>query len=268
MILPAAQSAAAQIHPGHDHESDHHAGGLHHLPTIGPLYPLKLGPAAPQERHQPRERPTPCGPERRRGRGGHFARLGACRTRRRAPEARPACWANRRLHRRWRTASSSPPPRSAVLKGRRSGPRARPRAGPRRARRPAWRDSAGRGAVALGPSAFAGARTDVWAVRSEVARTRGHRLRPSCVPRSFAVASHAEIPPNSARFAVSGVALAPAAVFAQLESLGVVPLALVRLVVPALALLAGEGGSDPDISAGHLALPDGWSVSAGDRRAC
>jgi hypothetical protein len=51
-----------------------------------------------------------------------------------------------------------------------------------------------------------------------------------------------------------GVAPAPAAVLAQLQSLRIVPLALVRLVVPALALLAGEGCSDPDVSTGHFAL--------------
>ena len=57
---------------------------------------------------------------------------------------------------------------------------------------------------------------------------------------------------RSARLAVRGVAPAPAAVLAQLESLGVVPLALVRLVVPALALFACESGGDPDVSTGHL----------------
>jgi hypothetical protein len=51
---------------------------------------------------------------------------------------------------------------------------------------------------------------------------------------------------------MSCVAPAPAAVFAQLESLGVVSLAFVRLVVPALAFLARERYSDPDVSTGHL----------------
>jgi len=59
------------------------------------------------------------------------------------------------------------------------------------------------------------------------------------------------------------VALAPAAVLAQLEALRVVALALIRLVIPALAFLAGEGGSDPDVSTGHIQIPlrDGMKVS-------
>jgi hypothetical protein len=48
------------------------------------------------------------------------------------------------------------------------------------------------------------------------------------------------------------VATAPAAVLAQLDALWVVALALVGLVVPALAFLARERYSDPDVSAGHF----------------
>jgi hypothetical protein len=48
------------------------------------------------------------------------------------------------------------------------------------------------------------------------------------------------------------MAPAPPAVFAQLDPLGVVALALVRLIVPALADVACERHSDPDISTGHL----------------
>jgi hypothetical protein len=47
------------------------------------------------------------------------------------------------------------------------------------------------------------------------------------------------------------VPLAPAAILAQLKTLGIVALAFVRLVVAASALLAGEGRSDPNISTGH-----------------
>jgi hypothetical protein len=65
-----------------------------------------------------------------------------------------------------------------------------------------------------------------------------------CEPRNFRQ--------QLARFAVRRVALAPAAVLAQLESLRIVPLALIRLVVPALALFACESGGDPDVSTGHL----------------
>jgi hypothetical protein len=66
---------------------------------------------------------------------------------------------------------------------------------------------------------------------------------------------------------MSPVAATPAAVFAQLDPLRVVALALVGLVVPALALLAGEGDSDPDISAGHLDLPVRRGQNSGDPNA-
>ena len=49
---------------------------------------------------------------------------------------------------------------------------------------------------------------------------------------------------------------APLAVLAQRDAIGVVALALVGLVVAALALLAGEGDSDPHVSAGHTPLRD------------
>jgi hypothetical protein len=45
----------------------------------------------------------------------------------------------------------------------------------------------------------------------------------------------------------------PLAVLAQGDAIGVVPLGLVGLVVPALALLTREGDSDPDVSTGHVA---------------
>src|SRR3954451_1227345 len=47
---------------------------------------------------------------------------------------------------------------------------------------------------------------------------------------------------------------APLAVLAQRDAIGVVALALVRLVVAPLALLAGEGDSDAHVSAGHTPL--------------
>jgi hypothetical protein len=62
-----------------------------------------------------------------------------------------------------------------------------------------------------------------------------------------------------------GVAPAPAAVLAQLQSLRIVPLALIRLVIPALALLAGEGCGDPDVSTGHIALLEEVVVWIGAR---
>jgi hypothetical protein len=51
---------------------------------------------------------------------------------------------------------------------------------------------------------------------------------------------------------MSGVPLAPLAVLAHLQSLRVVALALIGLIVTALALLAREGGSDPNVSTGHV----------------
>ena len=52
--------------------------------------------------------------------------------------------------------------------------------------------------------------------------------------------------------AVPRVAPAPLAVLAQRDAIGVVPLGLVGLVVPALALLAREGDGDPDVSTCHV----------------
>src|SRR6188472_1327223 len=49
-----------------------------------------------------------------------------------------------------------------------------------------------------------------------------------------------------------GVLPAPLAVLAHGDAVRVVSLGLVRLVVPALALLAGEGDGDPDVSACHV----------------
>jgi hypothetical protein len=58
-----------------------------------------------------------------------------------------------------------------------------------------------------------------------------------------------------ARLAVRGMPLAPLAVLVKLQPLRVVALALIRLVVAALALLAGEGRSDPHVSTGHGSSP-------------
>jgi len=54
-----------------------------------------------------------------------------------------------------------------------------------------------------------------------------------------------------ARLAVPGMAPAPLAVLAQGDAIRVIALGLLGLVVPALAVLAREGYSDPDVSAGH-----------------
>ena len=65
-----------------------------------------------------------------------------------------------------------------------------------------------------------------------------------CEPRSA--------PVSSARFAVRRVAPAPAAVLAQLQPLRIVPLALVGLIIPSLALFTRESCSDPNISTSHV----------------
>jgi hypothetical protein len=80
-----------------------------------------------------------------------------------------------------------------------------------------------------------------------------HRLRLASPPLlgAFAVPSHGAVL-RLAGLAVRGMTLAPAAVLPELKSLRVVPLALIRLIVPALALFTGESGGDPDVSSGHL----------------
>jgi hypothetical protein len=50
---------------------------------------------------------------------------------------------------------------------------------------------------------------------------------------------------------MAGVLATPATVLAQLDPIRVVALALIRLVVAMLALLAREGDSNSDVSAGH-----------------
>jgi hypothetical protein len=51
---------------------------------------------------------------------------------------------------------------------------------------------------------------------------------------------------------------APLAVLAQRDAIRVVALGLLGLVVPALAFLACEGHSDPDVSAGHDGVLREW----------
>src|SRR3954471_5364485 len=62
--------------------------------------------------------------------------------------------------------------------------------------------------------------------------------------------------PRLAGLPVARVRPAPLAVLAQRDAVGVVALALVRLVVAPLALLACEGDSDAHVSAGHTPLRD------------
>lgn len=81
-------------------------------------------------------------------------------------------------------------------------------------------------------------------------RTRGTLLALLALLRTFAVAGHSSSR-GLARLPMSGMRLAPAAVLAQLDPLRVVALALVRLIVAPLAVLACEGDGDSNVSAGH-----------------
>src|SRR3954451_825673 len=76
-------------------------------------------------------------------------------------------------------------------------------------------------------------------------------------------------PPQLAGLPMARVRAAPLAVLAQRDAIGGVGLALVRLVVAPLALLAGEGDCDADVSAGHTPLrvrcgADRWSGQKND----
>jgi hypothetical protein len=75
-------------------------------------------------------------------------------------------------------------------------------------------------------------------------------LAVSALLRASAIAGHVASL-ALASLPVGRVRLAPAAVLAQLNPLGVVALALVRLVIPSLAVLARERDCDPNVSAGH-----------------
>jgi hypothetical protein len=67
---------------------------------------------------------------------------------------------------------------------------------------------------------------------------------------TFAVTSHSSAPALTG-LPMAGVLATPTAVLAQAHPVGVVALALVRLVVAMLALLAGEGDRNSYVSAGH-----------------
>ena len=221
----------AEVDTGDDHEADHDAGRLHHLPAVRPLYPLQLAPASPEELDQAGRKVRAL----RRDRGGRWER---------------------------RPAESSPGSDSVVR-------------------------------VTLIVVTVAGVGLVFGDLRLGQLRPPDHELllgeldvRGSVLERTRRIFgpvvarggysrpcgsdlrwAHAAVlrcgvygcepltdPARLARFAVRGVAPAPAAVLAQLHPLRIVPLALVRLIVPALALLAGEGCSDPDVSTGHFAL--------------
>src|ERR1700716_2298237 len=81
----------------------------------------------------------------------------------------------------------------------------------------------------------------------------------------LAVARH---PGRLASLAVVGMPTAPTAGLPQLDAVRVVALALIRLVVPPLALLAGKGDRDTDVSAGHQDSPVVVGLRGAGRRRC
>ena len=202
-ILVATQSATPRKSAGDDHEPDHDSGGLHHLATVRPLYPLQLAPASLQE-------------ARSAGRGDEPADAAGC-----MPLGVASAAAHHGAARRDRPPPDDhSPPRPPPLTGRR--------------------------AVVVRQRRFAASRAASRGCSTSTVR------RPASTPRAVAQSRQRSMRRDPlARLAVRRVAPAPAAVLPQLQPLGVVPLALIRLVVPALALLAGEGGSDPDVSTGH-----------------
>src|ERR1700737_495403 len=80
---------------------------------------------------------------------------------------------------------------------------------------------------------------------------------PATLLCTFAVTSHSRAP-ALARLPVAGVRAAKATVLAQRDAIRVVALALIGLVIAMLALLACEGDSDSDVSAGHVEILRSW----------
>src|SRR3954469_23228839 len=70
-----------------------------------------------------------------------------------------------------------------------------------------------------------------------------------------------------ARFPVRGMAAAPAAVLAEHDAVRGVPLGLHRLVVPPLALRAGERDRNSDSGLGHVSSLSKWLTSGLERQA-
>src|ERR1700729_3423396 len=271
----------AEINAGDDHEPDHDSRCLHHLPTIGPLYPLELSPASLQEVEQAASGQLALGRRRRRRRrqlasahrGIAIAGVGDGSVRRPAGPHRlvgevPLVLEvllvefllgliDDRL-----LLLVGGPRRGLAVDVRQVGPAdlqlrlGELYVGRRvldRARRLALVRFTLLELVLLTFMLLALA----FGARGRDAGTRElARGRTAAAPLlgTFAVASHGYSGRASARFAVRGVAPAPAAVLAQLQPLRVIPLALIGLVIPALALFACESGSDPNVSTGHCAL--------------
>jgi hypothetical protein len=237
---------------GDDHKADHDPRGLHDLPSVWPLYPLELSPASLKEMDQAAADPGPP-PRVRSPSGSEFAAGVAT-----APAAAPAP----------ATAATLPTTNPAATATGLDGLLGQLLLGHRLAQiRPPHRQL-GVGQLDIRCSVLDRVRRMLamrilWILVPRRPRRGDPRLRHGTVggpmrppfATTFAVAGHERVRLCSARLAMSRVAPAPAAVLAQLQSFRIIPLALVGLIVPALALLAREGGSDPNVSTGHLALP-------------
>ena len=241
-----------EVDPGNRHEAQNDGRRLRDLAAIGPLDAMELRPASPQERDGTVDPPAALAGER----GG------------RASAASPGSSARAAVR---RPRARSPPSLAAGNRvvGLRSAPSALASSAPRlpgasRSRPPVRGDALGtpdEGRVEL---------VDVPGGMVESAghvAAEGPRVRSGAPPGGYVpdVASRAcDHGPQQrsgvlASLPMAGVATAPAAVLAQGDPVGVVALALVGLVVAMLAILAGEGDSDSDVSAGHVVSP-AWSL--------
>jgi len=226
----------AEIYPGDGHKADDDGRGLCDMTPVGPLYSLQLSPAGPKEgKRTPVDRLRGLVSDRRLLGGRAIAEgvLGGLRTASAAPPASsPARWhelSRRRLERAiavlrlsflldWDSASAADERSVELVDVPCVGQGARD-IGSHRAVR-GWR----RRALTYGPL--------------------------PALPCALAITGHSSAP-ALASLPVAGVPTAPATVLAQAHPIGVVALGLVCLIVAMLALLAGEGDSDPNVSASH-----------------
>jgi hypothetical protein len=230
-----------EVDTGDGHEAHDNRCGLRDMATVGPLYSLKLGPAGTKkgDRTSVDRLGGLVGDNRALGSGAIAERfLGGLRAAS-TTTSPPACrdtFGRWRIERRltilmlwlllnWNSARAADERGVELVDV--SG--VRERSWKIRPNRPGLGWS--RGALTCGP---------------------GHRIRRtwSALPCALAVTGHGSAP-ALASLPVAGVPTAPATVLAQAHPIGIVALGLVCLVVAVLALLAGEGDSDPNVSASH-----------------
>src|SRR5580704_4309729 len=242
---------SAQVHAGDRDEAEHDGRGLGDLGAVGPLYALKLGPGGAQEGD------GACGQ-----RTAVLASVGRPPSVGASAKGLLSVGVGSRERRAVAGAAGGGVQRPVADLGR------DPRAGVGRelavvlscgrlgervgygdpVRAP---DERGVELVDLGGGVLERARK-VRAVELGV-RRRGGAPRGASLATllcAFAVTGHGGAP-ALAGLPVPGVPATPAAVLAQGDPVGVVALALVGLVVAMLTLLASEGDSDANVSAGH-----------------